>query len=186
MKDPIRIQTPFTEEAAKKLVAGDRVLITGKIYFGRDAAHKKLIAALDNKEPLPVDLKDQIIFYTGPCPAKPGQPVGPTGPTTAYRMDPYAPRVIAETGLRGMLAKGGRSEAVVQAIKDYCAVYFICTAGIGALLGKSIKTYEVLAYPELGAEALAVADVVDFPATVGIDCTGKDFYKECKEKYARI
>lgn len=186
MKDPIHIQTPLTKDVVKTLRAGDRVLISGNIYLGRDAVHKRFVEALNKGESLPVDLRDQIIFYTGPCPPRPGYPLGPTGPTTAYRMDPYTPQVLEQTGLTGMLSKGNRTQAVVDAIVKNCAVYFICTAGIGALLTKSIKSYEILAYPELGPEALAIIGVENFPATVGIDCQGNDFYQECKAQYARM
>ena len=186
MKDPIRIETPLTKDKVKTLRAGDRVLINGAIYLGRDAVHKRFVESLEKGEALPVDLTDQIIFYTGPCPPRPGYPLGPTGPTTAYRMDPYTPLVLEKTGLTGMLSKGNRSQTVIDAIKKNCAVYLICTAGVGALLAQSIKSYEILAYPELGPEALAVIGVEDFPATVGVDCEGNDFYEECKKKYARI
>lgn len=186
MKDPIRIQTPLTKDKVKALRTGDRVLISGHIYLGRDAVHKRFVESLNKGETLPVDLRDQIIFYTGPCPPRPGYPLGPTGPTTAYRMDPYTPQVLEQTGLTGMLSKGNRSQAVIDAIKKNCAVYLICTAGVGALLTKSIKSYEILAYPELGPEALAIIGVEDFPATVGIDCEGNDFYQECKATYAKM
>ena len=186
MKNPIRIQTPLTKEVVKTLRTGDRVLITGKIYLGRDAVHKRFVESLDKGEPLPVDLRNQIIFYTGPCPPRPGYPLGPTGPTTAYRMDPYTPQVLEQTGLTGMLSKGNRSQAVIDAIKKNCAVYLICPAGVAALLAQSITSYEILAYPDLGPEALAVIGVEDFPATVGIDCKGRDFYEKCRAKYARI
>ena len=185
MNEAIRIQNPLTRDVVKTLKAGDRVLISGQIFLGRDAVHKRFVESLNKGDPLPVDLANQIIFYTGPCPPRPGSPLGPTGPTTAYRMDPYTPQVLEQTGLTGMLSKGNRSQAVVDAIRKHCAVYFICTAGVGALLSRSITSYEVIAYPELGPEALAVIGVTDFPATVGIDCEGRDFYRECREKYAK-
>ena len=180
---PIRIQTPLTKDVVKTLRAGDRVLLNGKIYLARDAVHKRLVEALDKGEALPVDIRDQIFFYTGPCPPQPGYALGPTGPTTAYRMDPYTPRVL-EAGLTGMLSKGNRTPAVIEAIKKFCAVYFICTAGVGALLARAIKKYDIVAYPELGPEALALIEVEDFPATVGVDCEGNDFYAICKARYA--
>ena len=183
MNEPIRITTPLTKDVVKTLHAGDRVLITGTIYLARDAVHKRLVEALDKGEALPVDIRDQIFFYTGPCPPRPGYALGPTGPTTAYRMDPYTPRVL-EAGLTGMLSKGNRTPEVIEAIKKHCAVYFICTAGVGALLCSAIKKYEIIAYPELGPEALAMIEVEDFPVTVGVDCEGRDFYKECLEQYA--
>ena len=185
MKEPIRIETPLTKDKIKKLRAGDTVLITGKIYLARDAVHKRLVDTLDSGQPLPIDIRDQIFFYTGPCPPRPGYPLGPTGPTTAYRMDSYTPRVL-DAGLTGMLSKGRRSPEVIESIKKNCAVYLICTAGVGALLCSKIKKYDIIAYPELGPEALALIEVVDFPATVGVDCEGNDFYEACRAKYAEI
>lgn len=183
MSQPISITTPLTKDKVRTLKAGDRVLLTGTIYLARDAVHKRLVAALDKGEELPIDIRDQIFFYTGPCPPRPGYALGPTGPTTAYRMDPYTPQVL-EAGLTGMLSKGNRTPEVIEAIKKNCAVYLICTAGVGALLCSAIKKYDIVAYPELGPEALAVIEVENFPATVGVDCEGNDFYQMCLDQYA--
>ncbi len=179
MQNFIQLSTPLTKDKLEKLQIGQRVLISGTMYVARDAAHKNMVKSLENGEELPFDPKDQIIFYSGPCPAKPGYAIGPMGPTTASRMDPYTPQML-EQGLSAMLSKGNRSETVIESIKKNKAVYFICTAGIGALLSRSITKYEVIAYHELGTEALAKIEVKDFPATVGIDCNGNSFYKMCR------
>lgn len=172
-----RITTPFTEEQALSLRAGDAVLISGVIYTARDAAHKRLVELLDAGRPLPADLRDQIIYYVGPTPARPGEPIGSCGPTTSYRMDAYAPRLIAEAGLRGMIGKGTRNEAVVDAIRTHHAVYFAAIGGAGALLASCVESCEVIAYPELQSEALHRLVVRDFPATVVLDCEGNDLYR---------
>jgi len=185
MSEPIRLTTPLTKDKIKDLKIGDRVLITGKIYAARDAAHKLMVEALDRGEKLPVDWKDQLVYYVGPTPAKPGRPIGSAGPTTAGRMDAYAPRLL-DLGLSGMIAKGNRSKAVLDSIKKNGAIYFAATGGAGALLSKRIKTYTVLAYGDLGPEALAVMDVEDFPATVVADCYGGDLYKEGIKPYAEL
>lgn len=185
MSEAIRLTTPLTKEKVRELHIGDRVLITGTVYAARDAAHKLMVEALDRGEPLPVDLKDQIVYYVGPTPAKPGRPIGSAGPTTAGRMDAYAPRLL-ELGLNGMIAKGNRNKAVMESIKKNCAVYFAATGGAAALIAKSIKKYTVLAYADLGPEALAAMEVVDFPVTVVADCYGGDQYKEGTAPYAEI
>jgi len=178
------IKAPLEEEAIKKLKAGDQVFITGVIYVGRDSAHKRLIEALDEGKPLPFDLKGQTIYYMGPSPAKPGQPIGSAGPTTSGRMDAYSPRLMAE-GLKGMIGKGMRSQAVKDAIKQYGAVYLAAIGGAGALISKSIKKSEVIAYEELGAEAVRRLEVENFPATVINDIYGGDLYDEGKAKYKK-
>ena len=178
------IKAPLDEETIKKLKAGDQVLITGVIYVGRDAAHKRLVEALDQGKPLPFDLKGQTIYYMGPAPAKPGQPIGSAGPTTSGRMDTYSPRLMAE-GLKGMIGKGMRSQAVKDAMKKYGAVYLAAIGGAGALISKSIKKSEVVAYEELGAEAIRRLEVENFPATVVNDIYGGDLYQEGKAKYHR-
>ncbi len=170
------ITTPLDENAARGLRAGDTVLISGVIYTGRDAAHKKLLAMLDRGEPLPMELEDQIIYFVGPCPAPPGRPIGSAGPTTSYRMDPYSPSLIARTGLRGMIGKGNRSAEVVDAMKKYGVVYFAATGGAGALIAQRIKKCELIAFPELGPEAVYRLEVEDFPAIVAIDSTGESLY----------
>lgn len=184
MAETIRITTPLTEEAARKLKAGDSVLISGVIYTGRDAAHKRLVEALDRGEELPVDFTNQIIYYVGPSPAKPGHPIGSAGPTTSGRMDAYAPRLM-EKGLRGMIGKGYRSAEVVESMKKHGAVYFAATGGAAALIAKTIKSYEVVAYPELMSEAVAKLTVVDFPSIVVIDSEGGNFYEEGQKQYRR-
>jgi fumarate hydratase subunit beta len=185
MAEQIRITTPLTEAVARKLKAGDSVLITGVIYTGRDAAHKRMIEALDRGEELPVDMTDQIIYYVGPSPAKPGQPIGSAGPTTSGRMDAYTPRMLGK-GLRGMIGKGYRNSETVEAMKKYGAVYFAATGGAAALIAKSIKSYEVVAYADLGTEAIARLTVEDFPAIVVIDSEGRNFYDEGQKPYREI
>lgn len=185
MTEPIRINTPLTEEIARKLKAGDSVLITGVIYTARDAAHKRLVDALDRDQELPVAIKDQIIYYVGPSPAKPGQPIGAAGPTTSGRMDAYTPRLLAE-GLRGMIGKGYRSLDVVDAMKKHGAVYFAATGGAAALIAKAVKKYEVVAYPDLGTEAIAKMTVEDFPVIVVIDSEGNNYYEQGQKQYRRL
>lgn len=183
MSEPIRLTTPLTKDKVKQLKIGDRVLITGTIYAARDAAHKLMVEALDRGETLPVDIKDQIIYYVGPSPAKPGRPIGSAGPTTAGRMDAYTPRLL-DLGLTGMIAKGNRSKAVLESMQKNTAVYFAATGGAGALLAQRIKSYDVIAYADLGPEALAAMHVEDFPVTVVADCYGGDLYKEGIKAYA--
>jgi len=178
----LNIKSPLDEGTLKNLRAGDQVFITGVIYVGRDAAHKRLVEALDQGKPLPFDIKGQTIYYMGPAPAKPGQPIGSAGPTTSGRMDAYSPRLLAE-GLKGMIGKGMRSPAVKDAIKKYGAVYLAAIGGAGVLISKSIKKSEVIAYEELGAEAVRRLDVENFPATVINDMYGGDLYEEGKAKY---
>lgn len=178
----LNIKSPLDEETIKKLNAGDQVLITGVIYTARDAAHKRLVEALDKGEKLPFDLANQTIYYMGPSPAKPGQVIGSAGPTTSGRMDSYAPRLMA-AGLKGMIGKGNRSQAVKDAIQKYKAVYFAAIGGAGALISKSIKTAEVIAYEDLGAEAIRRLEVENFPATVINDIHGADLYEQGKAKY---
>ena len=170
------LKTPLTVETVRTLKAGDEIRLTGFIWTGRDAAHKKLVALLDAGEALPVDLKDQIIYFVGPCPAPPGRPIGSAGPTTSGRMDAYSPTLIARCGLTGMIGKGGRSAAVVDAMKQYGAVYFGATGGAGALIAKKIKSCEVIAFPELGTEAIHKLYVEDFPLVVAIDADGNSLY----------
>lgn len=171
-----KITTPFTVEDARSLRAGDEIRLSGVIWTGRDAAHKKLVALLESGSELPVDLKDQIIYFVGPCPAPPGRPIGSAGPTTSGRMDAYSPILIANCGLTGMIGKGGRSAAVVDAMKQYGAVYFGATGGAGALIAKCIKSCEVIAFPELGTEAIHKLEVEDFPLVVAIDAEGNSLY----------
>ena len=177
-----KVTLPLTDEILKDLKAGDNLLLTGVMYVARDAAHKRLVEALDKGKPLPFDIKEQTIYFMGPSPAKPGQPIGSAGPTTSGRMDAYSPRLIAE-GLKGMIGKGMRSQAVKDAIKQYKAVYLAAIGGAGALISKSIKKAEVIAYEELGAEAIRRIEVEDFPVTVVNDIYGGDLYQEGKAKY---
>jgi len=177
-----RIVMPFTAEKARELKAGDSVLITGVIYTARDAAHKRLVELLEKGEPLPMDVRDTMIFYVGPTPAKPGQALGSAGPTTSYRMDAYAPQLL-DVGLRGMIGKGLRSPEVIEAMKRNTAVYFGAIGGAGALLSKCIKKAEVIAYPDLGAEAIHRLEVEDFPVVVVIDSQGNNLYETGRAQY---
>ena len=185
MAEKIRIETPFTVEQSKKLKAGDSVLITGTIISARDAAHKAMTEALAKGEPLPVDWHDQIVYYLGPTPAKPGDPIGSCGPTTAGRMDAYTPTML-EQGITGMIGKGSRDPKVIESMKKNGVTYFVAVGGAAALIAKSVKKYEVLAYPELGPEAVARLTVVDFPAIVGIDCEGNNFYEIGQAPYRKL
>ena len=182
MENVIRIKTPITTEEVRKLKARDSVLITGEIYTGRDAAHKRLIELLKSGKELPIDLNGQIIYYVGPAPAKPGYASGPAGPTTSYRMDPYAPELL-KLGLKGMIGKGTRSKEVIDAMKEKGAVYFGAVGGAAALISKSIKKVEVVCYEDLGAEAIHEFYVEDFPAIVVIDSEGNNLYETEPKKY---
>ncbi|WP_313341886.1 Fe-S-containing hydro-lyase [Sedimentibacter sp.] len=177
-----KINTPLTDEVINDLKAGDRVLLSGIIYTGRDAAHKRLAELINKGEELPMDIKNQTIYYVGPCPAKPDQVIGSAGPTTSGRMDAYAPLLMDE-GLKGMIGKGLRNQRVVDSIIKNNAVYFAAIGGAGALLAEAIKEAEVIAFPDLGAEAIYKLKVEDFPVTVIIDNQGNDLYKIGKEKY---
>ena len=176
MSDVKRIRAPFDEATARSLRAGDRVLITGTIIAARDAAHKRLVEALDRGEELPVDLDGAVIYYVGPSPARPGRAIGAAGPTTAGRMDAYTPTLLAR-GLRGMIGKGYRKPEVVEAMKRHGVPYLAAVGGAGALISQRIKKYTVLAYPDLGPEAVATLEVEDFPAIVVIDSTGDNFFQ---------
>lgn len=179
-----KITLPLTDDMVKELRAGDNVLLNGVIYVGRDAAHKRMVAALDEGKPLPFDIKGQTIYYMGPSPAKPGKAIGSAGPTTSGRVDTYSPRLMAE-GLKGMIGKGMRSPDVKDAIKKEKAVYFAAIGGAGALISRSIKKSDVIAYEELGAEAVRRLEVEDFPVTVVNDMYGGDLYQDGKAKYRR-
>ncbi|MDO9533854.1 MAG: Fe-S-containing hydro-lyase [Bacillota bacterium] len=177
-----RIRAPLTDADVMGLKAGDNVLISGVIYAARDAAHKKLVELLEKKEALPFDLKGQFIYYVGPTPAKPGQVIGSAGPTTSGRMDSYTPKIL-ENGIKAVIGKGSRSAATVQAFQDYKGIYLAATGGAGALLAKTIKEAEIVAYPELGPEAIRCLVVEDFPATVINDAYGNDLYEEGRRQY---
>ncbi len=178
----MKLTTPLTDESVGKLKAGDRVEITGTIYVARDAAHKRLVDALDRGEALPADLRGQIVYYMGPSPTKPGQAIGSAGPTTSGRMDRYTPRLL-EIGLKGMIGKGLRAAPVKDALKKHTAVYFAATGGAAALIAQRIKKAQVVAYEDLGAEALQRLEVEDFPAIVVNDMYGGDAYEDGKKKY---
>lgn len=180
----MKISAPLTNEMLEKLHAGDTVEITGTIYVARDAAHKRMVETLDRGEKLPVDLTGQIVYYMGPSPTKPGQVIGSAGPTTSGRMDRYAPRLM-EVGLKGMIGKGLRIPPVKDAMKKYKAVYFAATGGAAALISQRIKKAKVIAYDDLGAEALQELQVEDFPVIVVNDMYGGDAYEDGKKQYAR-
>lgn len=178
----IRIQTPMSRETARALKAGDSCLLSGVLYTARDAAHKRLCGCIEQGEELSIDLKDAVIYFVGPSPAAPGQIIGSAGPTTSYRMDAYSPALIA-LGQTGMIGKGKRGEAVVEAMKTHGAVYFGATGGCGALLSKCIRSCEVVAYPDLGPEAIHRLVVEDFPVTVVIDAEGRNLYETGRRDY---
>ncbi len=178
----IKLTAPLTHEVAKSLKAGDSCLISGVIYTARDAAHKRLCELLDAGKELPIDLNESIIYFVGPTPAKPGQAIGSAGPTTSYRMDAYSPKLIA-MGQTGMIGKGKRGPEVIEAMKEHGAVYFGAIGGCGALLSKCIKKAEIVAYEDLGAEAIRRLEVEDFPAIVIIDSNGNNLYESGRAEY---
>ena len=171
-----KVNTPLSDETVENLEAGDRVLISGIIYTGRDAAHKRLAGMMERGEELPVDLKGQVIYYVGPCPAKPGHVIGSAGPTTSGRMDSFTPQLL-DRGLKGMIGKGTRSKEVINSIVKNKAVYFAAIGGAGALLAETIKEAELVAFDDLGPEAVYRLRVEDFPAIVIIDCHGNNLYE---------
>ena len=179
-----KLTTPLTREDARTLQAGDACLLTGVIYTARDAAHKRLCELAAKGEPLPVDMENAVIYFVGPTPAKPGQAIGSAGPTTSYRMDAYSPTLIA-LGQTGMIGKGKRGPEVIEAMKKHGAVYFGATGGCGALLSKCIKQAEIVAYEDLGAEAIRRLEVEDFPVTVIIDSEGNNLYETGRAEYLR-
>jgi len=178
----IKIQTPLTREKVRELKAGDSCLITGTIYTARDAAHKRLCELVAQGKELPMEIKDAIIYFVGPTPAKPGQAIGSAGPTTSYRMDAYSPTLIS-IGQTGMIGKGKRNDDVVNAMKEHGAVYFGAIGGCGALLSKCIKKAEIVAYEDLGAEAIRKLEVEDFPVVVIIDADGNNLYESGRREY---
>ena len=177
-----KVALPLTDEILESFKAGDNVLLTGVMYAGRDATHKRMVEALDQGKPLPFQIKGATIYYMGPSPARPGRPIGSAGPTTSSRMDAYSPRLIAE-GLKGMIGKGPRSKVVKDVMVKYKAVYLGAVGGAGAIISKSIRKAEVIAYEDLEAEALRYLEVEDFAATVINDIYGGDLYEEGKVKY---
>jgi len=178
------ISPPLSDQDIQDLHAGDKILITGQIYTGRDAAHKRLIDLIDQQKELPFDLQGQIIYYVGPSPTKPGEIIGSAGPTTSYRMDSFTPKLL-ELGLKGMIGKGSRSKVVQDAMVKYKGVYLAATGGAAALIAKSIKKMKIIAYEDLGPEAIRVLDVEGFPAVVVNDIYGKDLYEIGKAKYKK-
>ena len=179
-----RIYLPLTEEKTVNLKAGDNVLLSGIIYTARDAAHGRLVKLIEEKEKLPIELKDAVIYYVGPTPAKPGQVIGSAGPTTSYRMDKYAPRLL-DLGLGAMIGKGKRSQAVIDAIIRNKSVYFAAVGGAGALLSKCIKKSEIVAYDDLGTEAIRKLEVENLPVIVVIDCEGNNLYEQGRADYLK-
>lgn len=179
-----KITTPITEEVTRDLRSGDYVYITGTMYVARDAAHKRMIEALDRGEELPIDIKDATIYYMGPSPARDGRPIGSAGPTTASRMDKYAPTLL-DLGEKAMIGKGKRTQEVIDAIVRNHAVYFAAIGGAGALLSKCIKKSEVVCYDDLGAEAIRKIEVEDFPVIVVIDPEGNNLYETAIKQYNR-
>ncbi|GMT42036.1 MAG: fumarate hydratase [bacterium] len=182
MSGEIKIETPFDDKKVASLKAGDRLLISGVLYTARDTAHKRIVEALDKGDPLPFDLNGQLIYYVGPSPAKPGHIIGSAGPTTSYRMDPYSERMM-ENGMKGMIGKGMRGKEVVEAMKKFKCVYLAAIGGAAALIARSIKSVEVIAYEELGPEAVRKLVVKDFKAVVINDIYGGDLYEMGKAEY---
>lgn len=183
MSKLVVLTTPLSDADVERLAIGDHVELTGVVYTARDAAHKRLVDALDKGESLPFDIRGQIIYYAGPAPAKPGMPIGPVGPTTSYRMDSFAPRLMKE-GLKGMIGKGNRSQEVIDAIKRHKCVYLAAIGGAAAVIAKSVKKAEVIAYDDLGTEAVRRLEIEKFQAIVVNDIYGNDLYEEGKKKYA--
>jgi fumarate hydratase subunit beta len=176
------IKGELTDQIIESLHAGDQVLYTGTILTARDAAHKRLVELVDTGKELPIAIDGAIIYYAGPAPAKPGKPIGSVGPTSSYRMDPYAPRLL-DLGQRAMIGKGARSKSVIDAIIRNKSVYFAAIGGAAALIAKCVKNAEVLAYEDLGTEAIRKLEVVDMPLTVAIDCTGNNIYEMGPAEY---
>ena len=179
------INTPITEEVTKELKSGDYVYITGTIYVARDAAHRRMIEALDRGDGLPIDIKDATIYYMGPSPAREGRPIGSAGPTTATRMDKYAP-ILLDLGEKAMIGKGKRSKEVMDAIVRNKAVYFAAVGGAGALLSKCVQKSEIVCYEDLGAEAILKMEVKDFPVIVVADSDGNNLYETAIKEYCEL
>lgn len=177
-----KIREPFTAEKFRDLKAGDTVLLTGTIYTARDAAHKRMVEMLEQGQPLPFDIKNSVIYYVGPTPEKPGNPIGSAGPTTSYRMDAYAPRLL-DLGETGMIGKGQRSREVKEAALRNGAVYFAAIGGAGALMAQRVESAQVIAFEDLGAEAVRRLKVNDFPVTVVLDSQGGDLYQQGRAAY---
>lgn len=180
----IKIETPFTNEDVMTLKAGDQVLISGTLYTGRDAAHMRIVKALEQDEKIPFELEGQVIYYVGPAPAKPDQIIGSCGPTTSYRMDDLTAPLL-DRGLKGMIGKGTRNQTVIESMIKNHAVYFAAIGGAGALIANSVQSSEVIAYEDLGAEAVRKLTVEDFPAIVVIDSKGNNLYETEPAKYRK-
>jgi fumarate hydratase subunit beta len=178
----VRITTPITDDDVSQLKIGDHVRINGTIYTARDAAHNRMIESLNKGEPLPLDIKGQLIYYTGPTPARPGRATGAFGPTTSMRMDPFTPPLL-EAGMKACMGKGNRGPEVQQALKEHHAVYFMAIGGAGAMLSQYVKKLEVIAYEDLGTESLKRVEVEDFPAVVMDDCEGRDLLNEGRKQW---
>jgi fumarate hydratase subunit beta len=178
----LRLTAPLTDEATLRLHAGDHVRVGGKVYVARDAAHKRMLETLAQGQALPFDPVGQIIYYMGPSPARPGHPIGSAGPTTSYRMNPYTEPLL-RAGIKGLIGKGERSEAVYRALREHKAIYLVAIGGAGALIAQSIRRAEVIAYPDLGPEALRCLDVMDLPLIVGYDGYGQDIYQVGRALY---
>ncbi|UJS16871.1 MAG: Fe-S-containing hydro-lyase [Candidatus Jettenia sp.] len=185
MSEILYLKTSMIENDIPRLRIGNKVMISGVIYTARDAAHKRLVELIDQGKELPFDVRNQIIYYVGPSPARPGNPIGSCGPTTSYRMDVYTPQLLSK-GLKATIGKGNRSQRVIEAMVHYKAVYFAATGGAAALLAKAIKKADVIAYKDLGAEAIMRLEVENFPVVVANDIYGNDLYKEGVAKYIRI
>ncbi len=185
MSDVKRITTPLTDEIVEDLKVGDRVLLSGVVYTARDAAHKRMLEEYEKTGKLPIDVKGQVIYYVGPTPPKPGQVIGSAGPTTAYRMDKYTPK-LHELGLKGTIGKGFRTQPVKEALKKYKAVYFAAYGGTAALLAKHIVSAEIVAYEDLGTEAIRKLVFKDFPVIVANDIYGGDIFQQGQEKYRKL
>lgn len=182
MTNTVYLTTPLKDEEIADLRVGDKVFISGTIYTGRDAAHKRIIDLLTAGKELPFKLQGQIIYYVGPAPAAPGQPIGSAGPTTSYRMDPYAPALM-DAGLKGMIGKGQRDQAVIESIKKNKAIYFAAIGGAAVVMAQAITKAEVIAYPDLGPEAVRRLEVTNLPCIVANDTKGNDIYEEGVRKY---
>ncbi len=176
------LKAPFTDTMIHSLKAGDMVYISGTIYTARDAAHKRLFEMLAEGQPMPFDFQGQVVYYAGPCPAKPGKPIGSVGPTTGGRMDAYSPKLIEE-GLKVMIGKGSRNRAVVEALKQYNGVYFAAIGGAAALMAKCVKSAEIIAFDDLGTEAIRKLEVEELPVIVVIDCNGNNAYEKGRAEY---
>ena len=184
MEDRVILEAPFTDDKIKSLKAGDMVYISGTVYTGRDAAHKRLAQMIEKGEKMPFDFEGQAIYYAGPCPAKPGKPIGSVGPTTGGRMDAYSPLLI-QKGLRVMIGKGSRSKEVIDALKEHTGVYFAAIGGAAALMARCVESAEVIAFDELGTEAIRKLQVDQLPVIVAIDSEGNDSYELGRSKYSQ-